>query len=126
MEKSISRDSLHTEWLIGSRECWDPRNPAHLVSTRELLAMKNNAGDTPLHAAVQHNQHEQIKILLEYGAEINSINNTNHTPLHLAVIHNNSAIVKLLIKNNADFTCKDLYNQTPISIECQKILSNSV
>ena len=50
-----------------------------------------------LHKAVQQDQNDMVKILLENGASINERNKYNETPLHKAVRKDNLEIVYILI-----------------------------
>ena len=60
-------------------------------------------GNTPLHIAVQNQDIEIIKILLDSGSDVNAKNAAGQTPLHLAVQTANKEIISLLASNDKNF-----------------------
>jgi Zn-dependent protease with chaperone function len=60
---------------------------------------KDNTGDTPLHLAVQLENHEIVKCLLKAGAQINKKNNGGDTPLSIAESNNYKDLIKLMLEN---------------------------
>lgn len=68
-------------------------------------------GVTALHIAVAHNDVEKVKLLIQYGADINATNEKGQTPLHVAT---NQVIIDLLIANGAKINFKDKLDQTPL------------
>lgn len=48
-----------------------------------------------------------LKLLLDYGADVNANNCCGSNPLHLAVLSGHIDIVKILISNNADINISD-------------------
>lgn len=81
------------------------------------LDVKNNFGATPLHYASSNNNVEIVKLLLENGANPNSVNSHLETPLHLAVGEGaDSKVVSLLLDYNASTHMFDDENQTPLDI----------
>jgi len=86
----------------------------------ELGAQPNVArfldGDTPLHRSVQTlgSDVERVKLLLEYGADVNASTGQGRTALHFAVLRNQVDITKLLLKNAARIDIEDRYGKTPL------------
>ena len=52
---------------------------------------------------------EIVSLLLENGADIDSLDNSERTPLHIANLEYSSAIADLLIANGADQTIVDRF-----------------
>jgi ankyrin repeat protein len=66
-------------------------------------------------AVLRHNM-ECVRLLVEYGADINVLNDTLCTPLHLASELNQVECVKFLLEHSADSELKNSIGKTPI--EC--------
>lgn len=62
---------------------------------------KNKDNKTPLHEAAQFSRHENVELLIKYGAEINAIKRADWTPLMLACTKTNYETVELLLKHEA-------------------------
>lgn len=70
-------------------------------------------GKRPLHYAAEFNQEDIVKLLLQYGADVNAKTSENDTPLHYAcLLSKSNEVIKLLINHGADV---NLYNETGIS-----------
>lgn len=67
---------------------------------------------TPLYAAVDENEVEMVKWLVQGGANVNALSGKNEarrgSPLHLATNKNSTALVELLIQLGADPNIKEL------------------
>lgn len=91
-----------TRWLLENGADISVRNkfgqtPLHCRATRwngnvELLlscgadvSVEDNAGNTPLHAAAGSHRADITTLIINYGAEINSMNEVNLTPLAFAL-----------------------------------------
>jgi ankyrin repeat protein len=67
---------------------------------------------TPLHIAVEFNQVSIVTLLLEMGADVNSINALDETPLKVAVKHGLNDIAAILLFNGADVENPDSLGRT--------------
>ncbi|WP_342273367.1 ankyrin repeat domain-containing protein [Spiroplasma endosymbiont of Acasis viretata] len=78
---------------------------------------------SPLYYAVNNNNIEIVKLLLENDADINEQDINGSTPLHWAIECNNIEIVKLLLENDADINAQDINGCAPLhwAIECNNI-----
>lgn len=66
-----------------------------------LVNQKNLGGATALHIAAREGNFEIVKILIDYGADVNSVDNENWTPLMRASISANKEIVDFLLTKGA-------------------------
>jgi len=73
----------------------------------------NAYGDTPLHNCAKFNDTDYLKVLIEFGADVNYQNELKRTPLHIAVIHNNYESFVILMEYGADITIRDYSKTTP-------------
>lgn len=79
-------------------------------------------GDTPLHVAALHNNHQVIKLLLDQklllarnSIQVNQPNKNGKTPLHCAVHNKAIESVKLLLTHDyIDVNAKDVEKYTPL------------
>jgi ankyrin repeat protein len=62
---------------------------------------------TALHFAVLSNQQDNVRMLLKYGANPNSVDSMNNTALHYAVANENIRIVRILDDFGADGNIKN-------------------
>jgi ankyrin repeat protein len=75
-----------------------------------------NIGNTPVYEAAAHNHPELVKLLLDYGANINTCTNAGETPLHGAITAHHLSMVKLLLDNDADINASLASGQTPLRL----------
>ena len=59
------------------------------------------------------NSWKSIAELMQYNADINSLNIEHRTPLHEAVIANQKEAVLSLIEYNCELEIQDVYEKTP-------------
>lgn len=91
-------------------------------------------GATPLHTAADNGNFDAIKILLIYGADVNSVYQSNgRTALHLAAFVGNLKCVKKLIKSGAGILLEDRNGHTALDLaiqckntDCVQYLQNAI
>ncbi|WP_061285693.1 ankyrin repeat domain-containing protein [Leptospira interrogans] len=83
---------------------------------------KLSYGNTALHSAVATGKKEVVELLLEKGADSNSLQNPGGiTPLHIAASRSGSVdIIRLLLKKGADKKLISSEGQTPYTIAFEK------
>jgi ankyrin repeat protein len=69
---------------------------------------------TPLHLAAGKGQLEEIRLLLEKGADIEAKDKTAATPLNFAVASHQAPAATLLVSSNAIVDAADIYGMTPL------------
>ena len=84
----------------------------HAAKPRDLDLIDSH-GNTPLHLAVQQNNHEAAFLLIKNGADINARDEKGRTPLHRAAGYNAITVARLLIESGADIFAKDEEGLTP-------------
>lgn len=75
--------------------------PADLGKRRVAIDSHDSDGDTPLHLIVWRNDLEAVQLLVDAGANVNTVGDMGETPLHVAVKGGNVSIVKILLKAGA-------------------------
>jgi ankyrin repeat protein len=105
---------LHIAAMTGNR---------HIVAFALLFYKKDinscNPIDqmSPIHYAVEGNKIEAVKILLENGADVKSLEgDAGRLPLHYAVSKNNLEIVKLLLQYGANPDCTGFFGKSAFDI----------
>jgi hypothetical protein len=73
-----------------------------------------------LFEAVRRGDVEEVRELLEKGADVNAKNNDGWTPLHDAAGHDHVDFARLLVENGADVNAKNNDGKTPIDIAREK------
>jgi ankyrin repeat protein len=74
-----------------------------LTHTEVFVDQRNLEDKTALHEAAQYGQDTAVEILLQHGAQVNSLKRADWTPLMLAATKlNNLACVKILVTSCAD------------------------
>jgi ankyrin repeat protein len=69
--------------------------------------------DVPLHRAIQKNDVDQVRKLIEEGADVNAKDSSDRIPLGYAAEKGNMEIVELLISSGADVNGKGHDDQVP-------------
>lgn len=71
---------------------------------------------SPIHAAVQCNRPDIVKLLIEYGADYNEKESDGKTPLHWACYRNYTEVVEVLINSGADVRARTDVGTTPLHL----------
>lgn len=87
-----------------------------LASDRGLISLADESGLTPLHYAVKMNHLELIGLLIEKGADPNSVDSQGRSPLHWAAGNNNLDCYLMLKAKNCSGLIVDKYGLKPL--EC--------
>jgi len=82
--------------------------------------IKDKNGRTALHEAVENNDENKVKELIENVTNVNAQNNDGWTPLHIATEKGHTAVVQLLIDNGADVNIQYKYGSSPLHVAAEK------
>lgn len=89
-----------------------------IAASREAFRMLHNSlkqTKPPLIMAIEQNQSNMVKLLLEYKADANVMaSDSQTTALHWAVQSKNEAIVEALIEAGSDINARDAKGDTPL------------
>lgn len=81
------------------------------------LGLRDEAGSTLLHIAVNEGQLNIVSLLLRSGALVNAVDAYGNTPMHIACIYGHRDIAELLLQYGADIDATtDLRPWTPLMI----------
>ncbi|XP_045558799.1 transient receptor potential cation channel subfamily A member 1 [Salmo salar] len=86
---------------------------------RDGWKVYDDEGSMPLHWAVERNQPDSCRTLLELGAEPNVLNKALMSPLHLAVSHTHNHLVQLLLSHyKTESNLEGGLGNTPVMLAC--------
>eukprot|EP00966_Prymnesium_polylepis_P058176 1347078-Prymnesium_polylepis.2 len=97
-------------WMSAARRGMIELMVEYIDEKRDLghgVDFREPTGYTPLAIAVQHNQLKLAQLLIEKGADVNTMNNWRDTPLHRACEQGFVEMTQLLMDNGADPLLQD-------------------
>lgn len=116
---SFGRTPLHWTVLAHRGRLDDVVSIARLLLSRGASANVRCAeGKSAFHVAIEEGCVELVEILLEYGADINSLLG-EETPLHVSVTKSNKAVIKMLLQKGAIVNAKTKYEKTALHIAAE-------
>lgn len=90
-----------------------------IIKGADLEHRETREGSTPLHRATEKGYLDIVKLLLSYGANLESTNNQGETPIHIAAELNYKEILDLLISSHSDVNSADFQGNTPLHKGCR-------
>ncbi|MFC1765376.1 ankyrin repeat domain-containing protein, partial [Planctomycetota bacterium] len=70
--------------------------------------------DLSLLTAAQNGEQQEVKVLLDQGADINAKDDQGMTPLHLAAQEGHKEVVEFLLSKDADINAQNIKGYTPL------------
>ena len=90
-----------------------------LLAKRETKESINNPVDilgyTPLHEATAIKAYKILELLLQNGANVNSIANGKYTALHIAASIDARKCIEVILRYDPDLKALDEYGRTPLA-----------
>ena len=103
LEGLLEEDVIKVEGLIAAGA--NIQSPCRLLYTSGLGAACE--GDSALHIASRMGSLPMLQLLLQYGAEVDSVSETGETCLHIACVRAQVECVKLLLQHGASVNAMD-------------------
>ncbi len=136
-------DVLHVAAIHNNSEFLENYiNYINTTSWKLNINVTDSEGNSAIHLAVKKDDirfQEVIKVLLNFGADINLKNNNSETPLQIAYSNENNNLIKFLLSYNVDLysqnqqgeTLKELLNKNchfddDISLNVKRLLFSAV
>jgi ankyrin repeat protein len=105
------------------------KNKEELIMYEDVKEMKFHdkihakTGATPLHVSAAKGYSRVLKLLIQYGADVNALDNDGWTPLHAAAHWEQEEACKILSENGANFELKNYSLQTPFEVCDEEMIS---
>ena len=85
-----------------------------LLQNKASVDQKDELGNTALWYAYESGDEEMVKLLIEYGANLNAVFNGRHTPLQAALIGKKFEMACVFLQNKASVDQKDKWGHTAL------------
>ena len=123
-KKSFSQERvLHEAWVRVS-VVGDCTEAQRLLDARAdvngFVKADNGMICTPLYFACRYGHLDTVRLLLQHGAEVDTVNNQGATPLHFACRAGHLAVAKLLLAEGAQVDKVDDHGDTPLQWACHQ------
>ncbi|XP_069588476.1 serine/threonine-protein phosphatase 6 regulatory ankyrin repeat subunit B-like [Ranitomeya imitator] len=86
----------------------------------QIRATSKRSGDCALHAGCRKRDVDVVKLLVEYGASVDSQNGDGQTPLHVAAWEGDEMTVKFLYQCKADPNLTDTMDRSPLHVAAER------
>jgi ankyrin repeat protein len=114
-EETVLTEVYPPNAIINAAYKGDVEMVKKILATRPDTNVRDAFGGTALHDAIFQDNLEVIKLLLDYGFDINAtVPSNGYTPLHYCVWAGNLPALRLLLAYQADRTIKAKDGLTPL------------
>ena len=94
-------------------------HPEFLGMEIEDVNQPGAVDDTILHIAARMGSVEDMRVLIDYGANVNAVGDLGYTPLHQAAMRGHVKAVRLLLKAGARRDIRNEFVETPADVARQ-------
>ena len=116
---SPSGKVLDNQALLAACQNCPPDLVAVILAVNDVNQVIDSDGDTLLWIGSVSGYTDFVKLLLDYGADVNKPNKYNVTPLMVAALEGHTEIVKSLLDKGAKAVWSDDGERTPVLMACQ-------
>ncbi len=102
-----SDNFIGRSWVINAVDCGNQATLAWVLEHDLDLNHHDDDGRSPLHAAIEEDNAEATRMLIDKGAEVNAKGTLDVTPLHVAASLAGPAVISHLLLCGADPTALD-------------------
>jgi len=110
-DRSKAHHHVLHQALLGN----NPATVGRVLKAAKRLALRDEAGRTPLQLAVETGQTEAMKALIARGANLRCVDDGGKTLLHCAALHGYDDIVQDLLARGAAVDAKDKEGTSPLA-----------
>ncbi len=116
------KEFLEEEMRIQNIDAEYEKNKEELLMYEDARKMNfhdkthSKTGATPLHVSAAKGYSRVIKLLIQYGANVNALDHDGWTPLHAAAHWEQEEACRILSENGASFDVKNYSLQTPFEV----------
>ncbi len=90
----------------------------HLTQGK-VLETPDHKGDSALHIAIEENQPDKLRALIDAGANLSAATSEGDTPLHRAVWHGHVGFTDVLLDAGAPLDMRNYRGETPLHLAVQ-------
>lgn len=106
--------------LDGTPAAWWELWKGNVLEIPDINAYHRVGRISALMHAINYNNIDAIKLLIEAGANLNATDNMGRTPLMIAVEFNNQDAVQILIESGANLNMQNLWGTTALNFAARK------
>jgi ankyrin repeat protein len=116
--KSVTDEKRNVLHYAVTSDQWNRDEMKNLVEIGVGVNLQDAEGITPLHLAAFHLRPENVRLLLDYGADVNLKCNRKRSALHYAATaeYSNRQVIDLLISRGIDVNAQDISGESALHL----------